>query len=226
MLKDTTYKQKFSMLKNWMPSIVETIKKDLKNDHLKKDWQFSKKYFPSKNVSKLTTEELAEGYNRAIAQEENAEALGEFLSNRWLLRNTEIYNYFEEKLSQINPDFSAIQEIDRQKSNEIVDGAVTQFGAPNTYMFSVMNAVVFPKEVYADLGKKAQDFHEKHKDDQKYLEEKLTAENMAKKYELQIARLTDKYEKKLIGFQKKYDQDMESLKKQISKLQQQINEQS
>jgi len=225
MLKDTTYKQKFAMLKFWMPTIVESIKKDLKNDHLRQDIVFFKKYFPSKNVAKLTSSELAEGYSRAMAEEENAEPLGEFLANRWLLKNTEIYNFFEVNLSKINPNFHEIKEIDAQKSKEIINDAIGQFGEPNTYMFSVLNAVVFPQEIYQELDHKAKESLKKEQMAAKSKEEQQSVEKVMKNYELQISRLTDKYEKKLIGFERKYHQDIEMLKKQINNLQKQLNDQ-
>lgn len=48
MLKDTTYAEKMAMLKGWFETILQDIKKDIKNDHLKKDWNFAKSYFPKK----------------------------------------------------------------------------------------------------------------------------------------------------------------------------------
>jgi hypothetical protein len=36
-----------------MPNIAETPKKELKNEHLKKDWLFAKKYFAGKNLTKI-----------------------------------------------------------------------------------------------------------------------------------------------------------------------------
>lgn len=222
MLKDTTYKQKFLLLKPWMPLIVETVKKDLRNDHLKNDWQFCKKYIGSKNVNKLTMEELAAAYTNAIENEEEVEQLGEFLSNRWLLRNTEIYGYFEQELSKISDDFTTLEEIDTATSQKIVSGAVEQFGAPRTYLFSVINAVVFPKEVYDQLAKTAEGEAKVKAKREMEQAENQSIEARERAYQQQIARLTDNYEKKFIGLEKKYLADVTALKKQIATLQKKL----
>lgn len=222
MLKNMTHKDKFVLLKKWMPIIVDSVKKDLKNEHLKKDPGFVKRYFPGKNPNKLTAEEVAEAYLDAIEQSENAEELGEFISNRWLLKHSDLYYYFETELSKISPDFNEIEELDKQKSVEILEGAIHQFGTLPTYLFCVMNSVVFPKEVYDDLSGRAAVSVEQAQAEAAAQAEAKSAEQMQRSYELQIARLTDKYEKKLGGLQKKYAVDVDSLKKQIVALQRQL----
>ena len=222
MLKDTSYKEKFILLKPWMPSIVETVKKDLKNDHLKNDWQFCKKYIGNKNIHKISIEELADAYSKAMETEDDVEELGEFISNRWLMRNTEIYGYFEEELKKIADDFTTLEVIDASTSHKIVDGSVEQFGAPRTYLFSVINAVVFPKEVYEKLEKTAgNEVKAKAKQEEEKLEQ-LSIEARERTYQQQIKRLTDNFEKKLIGLEKKYHTDVTALKKQIACLQKKV----
>ena len=100
MLKDATYKEKYNALKNWMPAIVDVVKKDLKNEHLKTDFVFAKRYFAGKNLNKLTNEELVAGYASAIQQEEKGEEIAEFITNRWLIKNSELYGFFEEELKE------------------------------------------------------------------------------------------------------------------------------
>ncbi len=221
MLKNATYKEKFVLLKPWLATIIESVKKDLKSEHLKQDWQFCKTYLPGKSVQKLTTDELVDAYTVAI-EGENGEALAEFISNRWLLKNSDLYGYFEQKLSEINPNFSDIEELDAQLSRNMLAHAVQEFGAPRTYLFSVINSVVFPEQVYRELDKQAQETVEKEEVETKAREEQLTLDNLKQSYEQQIARLTDKYEKKLIGLQKKYVQDTETLKKQVASLQRKL----
>lgn len=222
MLKNATYKEKITLLKKWVPHIIDTVKKDLKTEHLKEDGLFAKRYFLSKNINKLTTEELVQGYAQAIADNERAEDIAEFLSNRWLLRNTELYQYFEQQLSKINPNFSEITEIEPKKAQDIIEGSIKQFGAPRTYLFSVLNSVVFPESAYTKLSKQAEDSAVKEEEEAKIELEQQSAEAMKRSYEQNIARLTDKYEKKLQGLQKKYLQDTESLKKQIANLQRKL----
>jgi polyhydroxyalkanoate synthesis regulator phasin len=145
------------------------------------------------------------------------------MANRWLLKNTELYGYFESKLSEINPNFSELEEIDHQKSKEIVAGAVIEYGALRTYLFSVINSVVFPQQIYKDLGDLAKEHEHQAVEDLKLQEENRSTESMKHHYEQQISRLTDKYEKKLSGLQKKYQHDVDSLKKQIGNLQRKVD---
>lgn len=95
MYKNATYKEKFADLQEWIPLLVEAVKKDLRNEHLKKDLNFVKKFLSSKNVHKVTIEELAEAYQKAIQEEEQGEELAEFITSRWLLKNSELYEFFE-----------------------------------------------------------------------------------------------------------------------------------
>lgn len=222
MLKDRTYKEKFAALQVWMPLIVEEIKKDLKNEHLKKDPSFARLYFPGKNIMKLSSEELAEAYGNAIAGSENTEELAEFISNRWLLKHADLYYYFEQELGKINPNFNEIKDLDKLVATKIMEGAVQQFGVISTYLFCVLNSVVFPDEIYKKLGHEAQEHasQEKIAADINAEDASLAAEQ--RNHEQQIARLTDKYEKKILGLQKKYVQDVEVLKKQIAHLQRKL----
>lgn len=225
MLKNATYKEKFNLLQDWLPRIIEAVKKDLRNEHLKQDWAFVKKYFANKNLNKLSVEEMVEGYRSALSQEEKAEEIAEFISNRWLLKHTDIYHYFEDALTRINPNFQELDELDHNLSSTLVDQAVGQYGAPNTYLFAVINSVVFPKVIYDKLHHRAKEDMRTAEIEEQQAEEELTLANLHNSYQQQIARLTDKYEKKLQGLQKKYLQDTEALKKQISTLQRKLNAQ-
>ena len=54
MLKNITYKDKFAMLQEWMPFIVDAIKRDLRNEHLRNDVAFMKRYFKSQKFQEYT----------------------------------------------------------------------------------------------------------------------------------------------------------------------------
>lgn len=223
MLKDSTYKEKFALLKKWMPIIVDSVKRDLKNEHLKRDWGFVKQYFPGKNPHKLTAEELSEAYTHAIETSENAEDLAEFVSNRWLLKHSDLYYYFEKELIKVSPNFSELEHLEKDISLQIMDNAIQHFGALHTYLFCVLNSVVFPKETYDILGQRAEDSVKAAKIEAAANSELQSFEDMKRSYEQQIARLTDKYEKKILGLQKKYAVDVDALKKQVAQLQRKLN---
>lgn len=222
MYKNASYKDKFSSIRDWMPSIVDVIKRDLKNDHLRNDLYFVKTFFSSKNLNKITNDELAEAYLKALATEAKSEEIGDFITSRWLLKNTDLYELFERRLSQLSPDFTALEELDLATSQEIAKEAVNAFGATKTYIFAVLNAVVFPEAVFKQLRDQAVKELKSEKAQQETVAEKLSLEKMQQVFERDIARLTDKYEKKLAGMQKKYIVDVESLKKQIATLQRKL----
>ena len=224
MYKNKTYKEKFVDLKEWIPYLVESVKKDLRNEHLKGDMQFVKKYLASKNIHKLTTEELSKAYEKAIQEEEHGEDLAEFITSRWLLKNSELYQFFEKELSQINPDFSSLEEIASQQAEKLIEASNREFGAPHTYLFSVLNSVVFPAESFEKLKHQARNHQEKQIQEAQQTDNQQSVEQIRKEFEREIARLTDKYEKKLAGLQKKYLIDVEGLKKQISALQRKIHQ--
>lgn len=226
MLKDSTYEQKFTMLKHWLPSVVDAIKKDLKNEHLKKDSIFLKTYFPSGNLHKLSLEELSQGYAKALESSADKEAIGEFIANRWLLKNTELYYYFEKRLQELSENFNELEVLDLDFSKSVMQGSVEQFGPVKTYLFSVMNSVVFPEEVFKELKELAVKHHETEISWEQDLREKNSIEAKEKAYTQHLARLTDKYEKKILGLEKKYDTDVAALKKQISNLQKKLASQA
>lgn len=223
MLKEASYKQKFSLIQTWVPYLIEIAAKDLRNEHLKKDNNFLKKYFSNKPIQKLTKEEIVAGYKQALEKEDNAEDIAEFISHAWILRNSEIYNHFETELTKRYGDFGAIEEIDAKNSKEIIDAAVKNFGAARTYLFAVINSVVFTKPAYDSLRADAEANKIQQDVEEQQNLEKMSIEKVHTHYQQQIDRLTDKYEKKLMGFQKKYLQDTENLKKQISILQRKLS---
>lgn len=222
MHKHTTYKEKIAIVAPWLPAIVDAIKRDLKQEHLARDWGFAKQYFPGKNPNKLTAEEMHPAYSQAVANSEKGEELAEFISNRWLLKHSDLYYYFEKELSALSPNFSDLEEIDAATAKRLMHGAVEQYGALNTYLFCVFNSVVFPKEIFQEMSTKAAAAESQKKVDAEILKEKQTLQEMKASFEQQLARQEDKYEKKLAGLQKKYHTDIEALKKQIASLQRKV----
>jgi hypothetical protein len=223
MLKDMTYQQKFEILSAWMPSILEAIKKDVK-EHLQTDKQFFKSHFSGKQIQKISPEELAPAYERAIAKEDG-EKLGEFIAVRWILKHSDVYHYFEKHLKAIDPKFDELQVLQDDVAHKLMVDAVHNYGAVKTYLFSVMNSVVYPDHLYETLKDKAlQEYQQQHQETA-IASETATLEDLKKRHELELRRTVDKYEKKLSGLQSKYITDTETLKKQMSLLQRKLHEQ-
>ena len=219
MLKDASSKEKFLLLQEWHQEIFQEIKKDIKNDHLKNDPKFLKKYI-GKHLQKVEVEDMVNGYSQAIS--EGMDHLAEFVYQRWLLRNTDIYDYFADRLAKLDEDFTEIKELDPTLSKEIAENSCQQFGACKTYCFSVINSVVFPKQIFDDLNVKAKN-EKKVKASQKEEQTSLEMqEGLVKTFELKMERIIDKYEKRIAGLERKYLNDTEQLKKQIGNLQKKL----
>jgi len=214
MLKESTGQQLFEMIEEFFPLIIQTIRKDLRKDHLKNDKEFLKIHFGGRNPNKLSVDDLVEGY--APLLKNGNDELWDFFSERWLGKRTEMYYFFEEKLKELAEDFTEMDEMDASFARKLAQEAEVLFGARDTYIFAVMNAVVFPKEIYDDLGERA-----RHKEE--VVEVKaVQGENLEAKYQREIRNIQSKYEKKLLGFQKKYERDVAALKKQVGSLQRKL----
>lgn len=223
MYKETTYKEKFTILANWLPLILNDIKKDLKKDHWQQDPQFVRIYLGNKPQQKITQEDMVEGYTLALNKEEKAEEIAEFISTRWLFKHSDIYHYFENELRKLATDFTTLTEIDAAVADPIAKQSSDMFGAANTYLFCVMNSVVFPEKTYTSL-RTAAEKEQREKAANAETELKLKNEEEVKRhYETQISRITDRFEKKLAGMERKYHVDIEALKKQIRNLQKKLD---
>jgi hypothetical protein len=226
MYKNASYREKFADLQPWVPDLIESVKKDLKQEHLKKDFHFIKKFFGSKNIHKVTKQEFTEAYQKAIQQDEKGEELAEFIAARWLIKHSDLYHFFEQRLSKIQFDFTLLEELNPMEAKDLIVASTNVFGAVSTYLFAVLNSVVFPKESFVYLKQQAEQQHQWQEQDQQSHPslDGLNGEELRKTFEKEIARLTDKYEKKLSGLQKKYCTDVESFKKQIAQLQRKLQE--
>lgn len=224
MYKNATYKEKLQALRAWLPMIFQEVKKEIKNEHVRQDSAFHKKYLQSKNLNKIALEDFISAYDKAIEIEENGEQIAEFIANRWLMKNADIYDYFEISLKQIDPNFQELEQINEKSSWDILEKAIFSFGAPKTYLFSVLNSVVFPKEVYEKLQGKAVNEQKENAQKQEEKNASLSLEGLKRNHEQEIARITDKFEKKMAGLEKKYMIDVAGLKKQIATLQKKLVE--
>ncbi len=214
MSNDDLYRVKFEQLKPWIDGIFQVIKKDVKNEHLKKDAKFAAKHFPKCAFDKITTDELVQPYLQEVA--EGNEELGEWLASRWILKHTDVYEYFVMQLSQINPDFDQIEVIPDAAAEKMIVFAVGHFGAAATYIFSVFNSARFSPPYYAKLREAAL-VQEK----QEVVEPQGQSLEVVQK---QLQKLTEKYEKKFQGLERKYIDDVAGLKKQIAGLHKKLRE--
>lgn len=221
MIIEDPYKIKFAKLSPWVNSIFQSVKKDLRNDHLLKTPSFAQKHFPKRALDKLTIEEFAAAYLSEIA--EGDEELGEKVVARWIMKNAELYQFFVVELSKINPKYDEITAISDEISKLLLNSAIQQFGASATYTFCILNAVVFTEVQLSKLRELAL----AEKAEESVIEERKafqSVEMVKEYYEKEMHKLLEKYEKRLQGVERKYIQDVEGLKKQISQLHKKIAE--
>jgi hypothetical protein len=207
----------FLTLQNWTQEVLNAIKKDLKNDHLPTDPVFYKTYFGNRPQNRLTMEEIFAAYEKELVQ--GNEDLAEFVVNRWVFKHGDLYQHFAERLSQINPDFEQIKQLNDAETETVLAGATESFGAIPTFLFAVLNGVVFPQPAIERLRKEAEREKTAREKNEANTQEQQTLDKLIAAHKREIARLESKIE----GVQKKYGTDTEALKKQIKALQKKLN---
>ena len=214
MLQKEIYQDVFGQLEQWSDEIFSVIKKEIKNDYMRHNPQFFRKYFAKKDPAKLTAQELGAACLQEV--KEGNEELGEWLISRWLVKHGDMYQFFATELSKINPQFDEIEVISDEASEALVRVSSEQFGLTTTYVFCVLNQVRLASGSFEKLRKDA----ETEKNTVKPVEEKASegVEATIKRYEGIVQKLTEKYEKRLQGLEQKYFNDVEGLKKQIAQL--------
>lgn len=220
MSTERSYQEIFADLGDWMPEIIQSIKKDCRNEHLKGDRGFCRKYLAGKVLHKVGAKDLAQAYSQALS--EGNEEVGEFVASRWVLRNAEAYQLFEIELQKINPQFDQIEELEAGQAEALIQLATAQLGASKAYIFSVLNAVAFPDSHLKQLREAA--LAEAAAAPESSKEEATSVEELQKKHERELNRLTDRYEKRLDGLQRKHLAEVAALKKQVATLQKRLNE--
>lgn len=214
-------KDKFQTLQPWLPQILQSIKKEIKTEHLSKSPSFYKAYFGNRPLNRITGEEICGIYQKVLLEEENDD-LREWIINRWVFRNGDIYQHFAERLSRIHPDFDSIVSLDEAQSEAVLAGSIETFGALPVYLFCVLNGVVFPETVFSKLRKIAENYESAEKDREIQAEVEKNLLLIEERYKADVSRLERKYEDKLAGVIKKHAMDVQALKKQIRALQQQL----
>ncbi|MDR3624391.1 MAG: hypothetical protein P4L16_04540 [Chlamydiales bacterium] len=222
MIQEISNQKKLELLMPWFASIIESVKKDLKQEHLQNDRQFLRTYFGNKPIPRITVQELIEVYQKMV--ESGIDNVCEFIIVRWVLKHTDLYHYFEKELSKINPDFDQLKTLEEDKSKILMDHAVHEFGAIQTYIFTILNTVVFQEHHIKELREHAIKELSRHAQQAEELQAKASLEELKVQHETAIQRITDKYEKKLSGLQKKYVHDTDTLKKHVSTLQRKLQD--
>ncbi|MGB7978439.1 MAG: hypothetical protein WCF19_04680 [Chlamydiales bacterium] len=207
----------FQALQNWTFEVLSAIKKDIKSDRLHTDPIFYRANFGNRPQNRLTAEEIFAAYEKELLKGNNE--LAEWVVSRWIFKHGDLYNHFAERLSEVNPDFNEIKQLTEEESRRILDGAAESFGAIPTFIFSLLNGVVFPQSILDELQKGAEAERALLERRAESNIEQQSLEKVIASHQREVGRLNDK----ILGVQKKYERDTEALKKQIKGLQQKLN---
>ncbi len=215
MITELSYKNKFELLCGLENSIVQSVKKDIKSEMNQKGSLVETKLFEGKRFSGVSLEEML---TRCSSKLQEDEELAEWVASRWVFKHAEIYQFYSEELSKINPNFDEIASLDPAVEQQLVAESERLFGALNTYVFCVLNSVVLSEASYQRL--KSDSLASLKSSCKEELP--MSIDELRKKHELEILRITDRYEKKIQGLLRKYQVDIEGYKKQVSALQKKI----
>ena len=143
---------KIQQLSSLFPLIISDIKKDIKNELIKFDYATFKKLFGKCYVAKLTVEELAPPLFQEISTNPKLE---DWIVERWVEKHVEMYRFFAQHLSKVNPNFDEIQSLPDEVGEAIANAAIAKFGVKETYLFSVLNKVAFSPALFEKLKNQA-----------------------------------------------------------------------
>ncbi len=215
--QEVTWAYKYSLISPWFEHILSQIKKDCKTEHLSIDPHFVRTYFAGKPVARISLEEMRAVYLQQIFA--GHDRLAEFIANRWLFRNMEIYRFFEKELESKIPHFDHVTELPQEAVEPILHEAIQKYGIEPVFCFTVLNDVALPKALFEKLQKDALQLAAESQDKN----EKLDAEEkQIQALKAEIISLKERQERKLAEVQKKHRQEIERLMKDIQTLHNQL----
>lgn len=211
----------FVTIQPWLPDVLAAIKREIRTDHLANSPSFVRAHFGNRPLNRLTFEEILAVYEKNLLSGD--EDLAEWVVNRWVFKHGDLYAHFAERLEKIDANYHELEHLSEEQSEQVLEGAVARFGAVSTYLFSVLNHVVFPKTVFDRLRSDAEKEESAKKVEIEERNEAERAADLKVRHEKEMARIQEKFESKISGIMKKYTVDIEALKKQIRALQKQIS---
>ena len=220
MIKDIVLKSKFAFLQEFFGKIIHDIRKDVRQEHLKKDRAFIQKHFGKNSIDKVSVEEMEKAYFTELSEEGNDD-LSNWVISKWILKHAEVYEYFVTELTKVNPKFEEISLLDVETGKSIASRAVDKFGVEDTLIFSVLNSVAFSDQIFEALKDEALKQLAAKKDVIKK-EGTVSVEDLLKQHQIELSRLSERYENRLQAVSRKYIQDIEGLKKQLASMQKRL----
>src|SRR3990167_8037866 len=148
MIVESKIKDKFTVIYPFRKEFFKGIKKEISQSSSVKGTGLGRRmYALHKNsdggvfVEALFTEVLEKG----------DEELGDFLLSTWVMKQADLFQYFHQKLSSLNADYEQLIGIPQDLEQEMKKEILAEFTALEAYLFSILNSVVFSKEVLQEF---------------------------------------------------------------------------
>ena len=213
MIAKSHYKSKFEILSPFMEEICRGIKKEIKQEFIQKGLIRTGEYGAEwKGISQFFCKKI---------EEEEDEKVGEWVASSWICRHGEIFQYFHEQLSLLDKQYDHLVEFPLDVEEKLKRDSLDRFGCLNTYLFCVLNSVVFSLKTFEEL--KSKSLEELISNKVEKTDKKISSiEEMQKDFEKEKQKLEEKYEKRLQGILKKHQMEVEGYRKQIGQLQKKL----
>jgi hypothetical protein len=212
-----TWVGRFSLLSPWFSDIIASVKRDCKSEHLRIDPLFVRQNFGGSPLHRITTDEMRAVYLQHILS--GNEKLAEFIANRWLFRNMELYRFFESSLQKISPEFEKISELPNDEAEKLLQEACERYGVEKVFCFATINEVAFSEALYEKLQREAleklsaRQGNEKDDDDD--------GKNLLR---LEMDRLKERHEKKVTEMTRKHQIEVSRLTREIADLKRELSQ--
>jgi hypothetical protein len=201
---------RFAILSPWFSDIMNVVKRDCKSEHLRLDPLFVRQHFGGVPIHRITFEEMRAVYLQQVIG--GHDRLAEFVTNRWLFRNMEMYRFFEESLQKISTDFEKIAELTNEQAEPLLAQALQKFDVEKVFCFIILNEVAVPNDCFEKLQRQALE---------KLAERQESEPQEGEKGDLlrqEMDRIKERHEKKIQEMTKKHQQEIQRLQKEISSL--------
>lgn len=214
MIIKSDYKNKFELLAPFMEELCRGIKKEIKQELIKKKTL-------QMSVNALDWSVISQNFFKKIV-EDGDEETGEWLASTWIYKNGEIFQCFHEELSLVDEQYDRLESLSSEVEEKIKNLSASKFGALPVYLFCVLNSVVFSHKIFEDLRKRSLEEISMDRNDLKESSNNLSLEELKKSFEVERLKMEEKYEKRLQGVIKKTQMEVEGYRKQIGQLQKKL----
>lgn len=219
MIIESTFKNKFISLGLFSKEVIRDLKKEITKELSKKNSIVQKK-LSGVSIGDGKDEVVDLFFNLVV--EKGDEELGEWLASSWVLKNSPIFKSFHKKISLISADYEKLTGFPTEKEEDLRESSIEEFGAIKTFIFSVLNSVVFSKKSMEDIRIRAEEEASDRKEIS--LSSNCSVEEAREIFEKEKKKILEKQEHKLLAVIKRHQVEVEGYRKQIGQLQKKLEE--